>query len=114
MTNPLGATPDSAQLAADAAAEERALQKRTRLKAGAAAIAIVALIVLLLTTPPDSVLAKGYAIAAGVLVLVKEILTAFARDRGLAGDKPELENWAAIASLFAVVFGVPAVAAVIF
>ena len=79
-----------------------------------ATAAIAALVALLTTTPSDSPLAKSYAIVAGGLVVAKEILSAYARDRGLASDKSWLEDAAAIASLFAVVFGVPAVAAAIF
>lgn len=83
-----------------------------------AIVAVVALVVLvvlmLLLFPADSVWAKVVAIIAGVLVLVKEICSAFARDGGWYKlDKKKLEDGAALCSLFAVVFGVPAVAAAI-
>lgn len=93
---------------------ELALRKRTRVKAFIAGIAIVVLVLLLWFTPSESAAAKGYAITAGALVLVREICSAFARDGGLKLDKSTLEDTAAIASLFAVVFGVPALATSIF
>ncbi|MBT1620552.1 hypothetical protein KK090_14925 [Curtobacterium flaccumfaciens pv. poinsettiae] len=97
----------------DEALTRRTLQIRTRWKAFIAVLAVGALIGLLLLTQSNPSWAKGYAAIAGILVVVKELLSAFARDRGLAPDKSGLEDSAAICSLFAVVFGVPAVAAAI-
>lgn len=80
----------------------------------AVAAFVVLVLLMVFVVPADSVWAKGAAIIAGVLVLVKEICSAFARDGGLYNlDKKKLEDGAALASLFAVVFGVPAVAAAI-
>lgn len=84
------------------------------MKAVAAIIAIVLLVVLLCLFPADSGQAKAFAITAGALVLVKELFSAFARDDGAKLDKKWMEDLAAIASLFAVVFGVPAVVGSIF
>lgn len=106
MTNaPASQTPGPAALA---------LRNRTRVKVVAAIIAIAALVVLLCFVPSDSGQAKAFAITAGALVLVKELFSAFARDDGAKLDKKWMEDLAAIASLFAVVFGVPAVVGSIF
>lgn len=112
MTNPQGVSTTTTPDAQDNVGI--AHQKRTGLKAVIAVVAIIALIVLLLTTPTDSILAKGYAITAGALLVAKEMLSAFARDEGLKTHEKGLEDGAAICSLFAVVLAVPAVVAVIF
>lgn len=109
-----GSSGATAQAPTSETDEARKLRRRTRWKAFIAFLAIGALIGLLLLTQSNPAWAKGYAAIAGILVVVKELLSAFARDRGLAPDKSGLEDSAAICSLFAVVFGVPAVAAAIF
>lgn len=90
-----------------------ALLRRTAVKAWIAVVALGALIALLSTVGKGSLLAIICAIAAGLLLLGKEVLSAFARDKGLGPVKDRLEDWAAICSLFGTVAAVPAVFAAI-
>lgn len=46
---------------------------------------------------------------AALLLVAKEVLSAFARDPSQEGRKNRMEDWAAICGLFGVVFGAPAV-----
>ncbi|WP_139179851.1 hypothetical protein [Curtobacterium sp. MCBA15_007] len=94
-------------------ASTTALLKRTLVKAIVAVLALVALIALLAAADKGSPLAIVCAWAAGVLLVGKEILSAFARDRGLDPVKARLEDLAAICSLFGTVAAVPAVFAAI-
>ena len=59
-----------------------------------------------------------FAAIAALLVIAKEFLSTVARDHpddGPEGEKRKrLEDWASVCSLFAAVFGAPAIAAAIF
>lgn len=83
------------------------------MKAAIAVVALGALIALLIGADKGTLLANICAWAAGLLLLGKEILSAFARDKGLGPVKDGLEDWAAICSLFGTVAAVPAVFAAI-
>lgn len=94
-------------------AVKTALLRRTAVKAWIAVGALGALIALLITADKRSLLAIICAWAAGLLLLGKEVLSAFARDKGLGPVKDGLEDWASICSLFGTVAAVPAVFAAI-
>lgn len=83
------------------------------------AVAVIAVVVFgvlisaLLVTANQTGFGATYAVIAGALVIVKEIASAFARDKGMASKENMLQNIATGCSLFAVIFAVPAVAAAI-
>ena len=83
--------------------------KRTIATSLIAGLVLVLLVGLLVVLHNEVALLIGAASAAGLLVIAKETLTAFARGNFSVAAAKELEDWAAIASLFAAVFGVPAV-----
>jgi hypothetical protein len=83
--------------------------RNTILTAVVAVILLVFLIVLLVIFHADTWLLVATACAAGVLVIAKEALTAFARGQFSKSAVQELEDLAAVSGLFAAVLGVPAV-----
>lgn len=92
---------------------KRLRRKPILIKAGIAAVAVLGLVVLLANVEKGSWLANACVYVAALLLVAKELLSAFARDEELKGDSDELEDWAALCSLFAVVAGVPALIAAI-
>lgn len=92
---------------------KRLHRKPILIKAGIAAVAVIVLAVLLATAEKGSWLANACVYIAAFLLVGKELLSAFARDEELKEDSDDLEDWAALCSLFAVVAGVPALIAAI-
>lgn len=83
------------------------------MKAVIAALALVLLATLLVNVGKASVVGIWSAWAAGLLLIAKETLSAFARDKGLGPVKDRFGDWAAICSLFGTVAALPAVVAAI-
>ncbi|OQJ61425.1 hypothetical protein B5P24_15520 [Clavibacter tessellarius] len=74
---------------------------------------MIALVIVLVRMAGNVWVAVTFAGLAGVCAIAKEVLAAFSLDKGFKGKTEGLEQSAAIASLFAVVFGAPAVVATI-
>ncbi|MFG6445565.1 hypothetical protein ACFXQA_09865 [Microbacterium sp. P07] len=85
----------------------------TRWKIAIAALLLVVLVALLIWLRDSPVIAIGAAILAAICIIAKEALSAFARADGLADGGKAFEDAAAVASLYAAVFGAPAVATAI-
>lgn len=92
---------------------KRLRRKPILVKAGIAAVAVIVLTLLLANAEKGSWLANACVYIAALLLVLKELLSAFARDEELKEDSVKLEDWAALCSLFAVVAGVPALVAAI-
>ena len=92
-----------------------ALSTKTKLvlKITFASALVALLIVLFLINYAEPVFAISSAIAAGICVLIKEVLTAFARSPELSARAEGMKDYAAVASLYAAIFGVPAVVATV-
>lgn len=81
-------------------------RKSKYLVAGIVLLGVSAGLVLVRNEPYMTV---SFGILALTSVFIKEALMTFAREKGMARDTKEIfENWAAILSLYGVVFGLPA------